>query len=88
MKSKTITINHDLAMALLDMLGVASILPFMAVLSSPEIIETNMIYNEMFEISMNFGVENAQHFIFVLGVLLFILLVLLFLSRLLHFMCK
>ena len=64
-----------LVMALLDMLGVASILPFMAVLSSPEIIETNMIYNEMFEISKNFGVENAQHFIFVLGVLLFILLV-------------
>ena len=64
-----------LVMALLDMLGVASILPFMAVLSSPEIIETNMIYNEMFEISKNFGVENAQHFIFGLGVLLFILLV-------------
>ncbi|WP_440633353.1 ABC transporter ATP-binding protein [Candidatus Pelagibacter sp. HIMB1485] len=64
-----------LVMALLDMLGVASILPFMAVLSSPEIIETNMIYNEMFEISKNFGVENARHFIFGLGVLLFILLV-------------
>ena len=64
-----------LVMALLDMLGVASILPFMAVLSSPEIIETNAIYNEMFEISKNFGVENAQHFIFGLGVLLFILLV-------------
>ena len=64
-----------LVMALLDMLGVASILPFMAVLSSPEIVETNAIYNEMFEISKNFGVENAQHFIFGLGVLLFILLV-------------
>ena len=62
-------------MALLDMMGVASILPFMAVLSNPDIIETNMIYNKMYETSMIFGVETVQQFIFALGVLLFILLV-------------
>ncbi len=64
-----------LIMALLDMMGVASILPFMAVLSNPDIIETNMIYNKMYETSMIFGVETVQQFIFALGVLLFILLV-------------
>lgn len=32
-----------LTMALLDMIGVASILPFMAVLVNPDIIETNII---------------------------------------------
>ena len=64
-----------LVMALLDMLGVASILPFMAVLSTPEIIETNIIYNKMFQISKKFGVENTQHFIFALGILLFLTLV-------------
>ncbi len=64
-----------LIMALLDMAGVASILPFIAVLSSPEIIETNMIYNKMFQISKMFGVENVQQFIFALGVFLFLILV-------------
>ena len=32
-----------LIMALLDMIGVASILPFMAVLTNPSIIDTNII---------------------------------------------
>ena len=64
-----------LIMAILDMLGVASILPFMAVLSNPDIIETNVIYNKMFQISKIFGVENVEHFIFALGILLFVTLV-------------
>ncbi len=37
-----------LIMALLDMLGVASIMPFIAVLSNPELIETNVMLNKMF----------------------------------------
>ena len=36
-----------LIMALLDMIGVASILPFIAVLSNPDFIETNFILNSM-----------------------------------------
>ena len=35
-----------LIMALLDTIGVVSILPFMAVLASPDLIETNMILNK------------------------------------------
>ncbi len=62
-------------MALLDMAGVASILPFMAVLTNPNIIETNEILKSMFEVSKNFGVENNQDFLFGLGILVFILLV-------------
>ena len=34
-------------MAFLDMLGVASILPFIAVLSNPQIIETNNFLNHL-----------------------------------------
>ncbi len=64
-----------LVMAVLDMLGVASILPFMTALSNPEIIEANIIYNKMFQISKKFGVENTQQFIFALGILLFLTLV-------------
>tara|TARA_Y100000389_G_scaffold191381_1_gene217490 strand:+ start:1743 stop:3527 length:1785 start_codon:yes stop_codon:yes gene_type:complete len=64
-----------LIMSLLDMTGVASILPFMAVLTNPSLIETNSILNYIFESSSIFGVENNQQFIFALGVLVFLVLV-------------
>ena len=64
-----------LIMALLDMIGVVSILPFMAVLTNPDLIETNFILNTMFQYSKIFGVENNQQFLFSLGVLVFLLLV-------------
>jgi len=62
-------------MALLDMIGVASILPFIAVLTNPSLIETNLILNSVFESSKIFGVENNQQFLFILGIFVFILLV-------------
>ena len=64
-----------LIMALLDMIGVASILPFMAVLTNPDIVKTNIILTEMFRLSKIFGVENTDQFLFALGFLFFILLV-------------
>ena len=64
-----------LLMALLDMIGVASILPFMAVLTNPEIIETNIILSKMFQASAIFQIETSQQFVFGLGVLVFFLLV-------------
>ncbi len=62
-------------MALLDMIGVASIMPFMAVLINPEIIETNVILNMLFKYSAVFGVETEKEFLFTLGVLVFVLLI-------------
>ena len=53
-----------LIMALLDMIGVASILPFTTVLVNPTLIETNIILIKMFQISTYFGVENNQQFLF------------------------
>ena len=64
-----------LIMALLDMLGVASIMPFMAVLSNPEMIESNTILNKIFEISTIFGVETNQEFLYALGILVFLFLI-------------
>ena len=64
-----------LIMALLDMIGVVSILPFMAVLINPSLIETNLILNSMFKISALFGIENNQQFLFGLGVLVFVMLI-------------
>ena len=62
-------------MALLEMAGVASILPFMAVVTNPDIIETNLILNKIFQFSSKFGVENNRQFLFVLGVFVFLLLI-------------
>ena len=62
-------------MALLEMVGVASIMPFTAILINPEIIETNSILNLMFDYSSIFGVETKKQFLFALGFLVFILLI-------------
>ena len=64
-----------LVMAFIDMIGVASILPFVAVLTNPSLIETNVILNTMFVYSNNFGVQTDEHFMFVLGVMVFMLFI-------------
>jgi hypothetical protein len=40
-----------LMMAFIDTLGVASIFPFMAVLTNPNVIETNTFLNKIFQFS-------------------------------------
>ena len=62
-------------MALFDMIGIASIVPFIAVLSNPSFIDTNIILNSTYQISKEFGIENYQEFLFLLGVLVFVLLI-------------
>jgi ABC-type multidrug transport system fused ATPase/permease subunit len=64
-----------LIMAFLDMIGVASIAPFVAVLSNPELIKANIILNKIFIISQKFGVQNNQQFITILGIFVLILLI-------------
>jgi ABC-type multidrug transport system fused ATPase/permease subunit len=64
-----------LFMAGLDMLGVASILPFMAVLANPELVETNALLNAAFTTGSHLGIHTTQQFLFALGVLVFVLLV-------------
>lgn len=61
-----------LVMAMLDMAGVASILPFMAVLANPGLVETNTILNAAYA---KLGFTDPQQFLFVLGMLVFVLLV-------------
>ena len=62
-------------MAIFDMIGVASILPFMAVLTNPDVVETNEILNYLFNFSKVLGVNNKEDFLFALGISVFILLV-------------
>lgn len=62
-------------MALMQMTGVASIIPFIAVISNPDIIETNSILKNIFQTSKLLGVESRQQFIFMIGSIFFFILV-------------
>ena len=64
-----------LIMAYADVIGVASILPFMAVLTNPVLIDTNLILNTLFQTSKMFGVATSEQFLVALGFLVFGLLV-------------
>ncbi len=64
-----------LIMALFDMLGVASILPFITVLSNPEIVDTNKVLNTAYNASSIFGVDTKQQFLFVSGIFVFCFLI-------------
>ena len=63
-----------IVMALIDMLGIASILPFIAVLTNPQLIETNYILKTAFENASVIGVVTDQQFLFALGILVFLFL--------------
>jgi len=64
-----------LMMAFMDTLGVASVFPFIAVLTNPMIIETNLFLNKIFQVSEIFGVENNQQFFLLLGIFVFLIIV-------------
>ena len=46
-----------LMMSILDTIGVASIIPFITVLTNPDLVETNNFLNYMFQFSKKYGVE-------------------------------
>jgi ABC-type bacteriocin/lantibiotic exporter with double-glycine peptidase domain len=64
-----------LVMTILDTLGVASILPFIALLSNPNLVENNPILTTVFHASSIFGVSTMQQFLFTIGIVIFVLLV-------------
>ncbi len=61
-----------LVMAMLDMIGVASIMPFMAVLANPDLVQSNAFLNAAYA-KLDFA--DSQQFMFALGMLVFVLLV-------------
>ena len=61
-----------LVMAFLDVVGIASILPFMAVLANPEVIQSNTWLNAAYSA---LGFSDPQKFLFFLGLVVFVALV-------------
>ena len=64
-----------LIMAFLDMIGIASIMPFMAVLADPGIVNTNLIFKNIYTFTSNYGIENEKQFLFLLGTFVFMFLI-------------
>ncbi|MDC3039831.1 ABC transporter ATP-binding protein/permease [Candidatus Pelagibacter sp.] len=62
-------------MAFIDMLGIASIMPFIALLTNPEIINTNEILNFAYKKGSAFGINNEQDFLIFVGIIVFCLLI-------------
>jgi ATP-binding cassette, subfamily B, bacterial PglK len=61
--------------AFIDTVGVASILPFVAVLANPQLVETNIFLNTLYQLSSNFGVLNVNQFLILLGGIFFLFLI-------------
>jgi len=74
-KKARLLIVMILIMALLDMIGVASILPFISVLTDPSLVDTNKVLITMFQVSQKLGVDDKQQFLFALGILFFVTIV-------------
>jgi|TARA_A100001234_G_scaffold174903_1_gene156494 ABC-type multidrug transport system fused ATPase/permease subunit len=75
LKRALLLLIMTLIMAIIDMIGVASILPFIAVLTNSEIIETNKFLNLIYNYSNIFGIETEQQFLFFLGICVFLILI-------------
>ena len=61
-----------IVMAVLDMIGVASIFPFLTVISNPEVIETNSKLKWIYE---SFGFSSKNIFFIALGITTFVILI-------------
>ena len=64
-----------LIMGLLEMIGVASIMPFIGVLTNPDIIYTNFFLKKIYDESAILGVTDEYQFLFLLGIFVFLVLI-------------
>lgn len=62
-----------LVMSLLEVIGIASIMPFIAVLSDPDLVETNTVLRSAKSV---LGIKEVGDFLFALGLIVFALLLL------------
>ena len=74
-KSSILLLAMVILMAIIDTIGIASILPFITLLSNPSLIETNDLLIKIFRAFNSIGVNDIQEFQFALGVAVFTLFI-------------
>ena len=57
--------------AFFDILGIASVYPFITILLNTQLIESNKFLNIFYQISLNFGVKSTREFLIVFGMVIF-----------------
>ena len=72
-------------MALLETLGIASLMPFLAVLSDPTLIQENSLLFKGFQISSIFFIRNEDQFLLLLGIISFLIIILVQSIKFIHF---
>lgn len=70
-----------IGMALLETAGIASVMPFLAVLGNPTIIETNATLKSVYVSSQSLGIRSAYDFLIALGAGTFLLIITISLYR-------
>jgi ATP-binding cassette, subfamily B, bacterial PglK len=64
-----------MGMALLEIVSVASVMPFLAVLGNPEMLHTNPILNTVYTHAQRLGIDTPDDFLIVLGIGAFALII-------------
>lgn len=73
-RSALILLVMVIFMGLIEIAGILSIMPFVVVVSNPEVIETNSILKNIYEISKLLGVNSKNNFLIFLGIFVFLVL--------------
>ncbi|MDO6515544.1 ABC transporter ATP-binding protein [Neptuniibacter sp. 2_MG-2023] len=64
-----------IGMALLESIGVVSVMPFLAVLGDPEMVHVDPTLNKLFSLAKGNGVDDVDHFLLVLGIGAFVIII-------------
>ena len=63
-----------IGMALLEVVGVASVMPFLAILGNPQALDTNIVLKSLYTKAQHFGFHTADDFLVLLGIGAFVLI--------------
>lgn len=63
-----------IGLALLEVAGLASIMPFLAVIGNPKLIETNPLLNTLWVIGQSYNIDSKDKFLVALGLVSFVLI--------------
>tara|TARA_Y100000389_G_scaffold199156_1_gene237009 strand:- start:745 stop:2514 length:1770 start_codon:yes stop_codon:yes gene_type:complete len=62
-------------LSIIELIGIGSIFPFIALISNPQAIESDILLSKIYHFSRDLGISNLNEFTFFVGALVFVLLV-------------
>jgi ABC-type bacteriocin/lantibiotic exporter with double-glycine peptidase domain len=63
-----------LGLAILETFAIASVMPFLMLLSNPKIIYSNIIFQNLFQLTSKFGINTTEEFLITLGCISFLII--------------